>query len=43
MKPDIVQVMPYPPQIQAILDEHFTCHRLYEAKDRTASDKVTAA
>ena len=36
MKPDIVLIAQYPPQIMAVLEENFTCHKMYEAPDRAA-------
>ena len=36
MKPDIVLLTQYPPQIMAVLEENFTCHKLYEAADQKA-------
>lgn len=36
MKPDIVLIVQYPPQIMAVLEENFTCHKMYEAPDRAA-------
>ena len=36
MKPDIVLIAQYPPQIMAVLEENFTCHKMYEAPDHAA-------
>lgn len=36
MKPDIVVVSPLPPTVQAVLDNEFTVHRLWEAADPAA-------
>lgn len=36
MKPDVVLIAQYPPQIMAVLEENFTCHKMYEAPDRAA-------
>ncbi|BBK42466.1 D-2-hydroxyacid dehydrogenase [Allostella vacuolata] len=34
MKPDLVLIAQYPPQIMAVLEENFTCHKMYEADDK---------
>lgn len=36
MKPEIVVTTKNPPWLQEVLDREFTCHRLFEAKDRKA-------
>lgn len=36
MKPDVVLIAQYPPQIMAVLEDNFTCHKMYEAADREA-------
>ncbi|MEX2450583.1 MAG: 2-hydroxyacid dehydrogenase [Rhodospirillales bacterium] len=36
MKPDVLIAVKLPPDTIALLEEHFTCHKLFEAKDRDA-------
>jgi len=43
MKPEIIVTTKNPPWLQEALDNDFTCHRLYEAKDRAAFLKERAA
>jgi lactate dehydrogenase-like 2-hydroxyacid dehydrogenase len=42
MKPEIVVTTKNPPWLQETLDREFSCHRLYEAKDREAFLKERA-
>jgi len=43
MKPDILIPTPIYERTQAVLEKEFSCHRLYEAKDRAALLKKIAA
>ncbi|MEQ8193118.1 MAG: NAD(P)-dependent oxidoreductase, partial [Rhodospirillales bacterium] len=36
MKPDVLIAVKLPPDTIALLEEHFTCHKLFDAEDRDA-------